>query len=91
MVYTAIGLLLLGFAVGVISRLSILLLVVILMVPASILFAQLQGLRLLDGVLTLVVAQTIVQLSFVLGLATRAIVYAIFARWTATQPPRSPG
>ncbi len=83
--YTAIGLLLLGFAVGSMSRFRILLLVVVPLLPASILFARLRGFGLLDTVLTIFIAQTIVQTSFVSGLVARTTVGLVLGARTATQ------
>jgi hypothetical protein len=70
--YAAIGLAVLGFAVGIMFRLQVLLIVVGLLLLASILFALGSGLSFLDGLLTIMVVQTIVQGSYFLGLIARA-------------------
>lgn len=83
--YTAIGLILLGLAVGAMSRLRILVWIVVLLVPASILFARLMALTLLDTILALFLAQAILQTSFVSGLFARRTVCALLRVRTATQ------
>jgi hypothetical protein len=70
--YAAIGLAALGFAVGMMFRLQVLLIVVGLLLLVSILFSFSSGLSFLDSLLTIMVVQTIVQASYFLGLIARA-------------------
>jgi hypothetical protein len=70
--YAAIALALLGFAVGVMFRLKVLLLIVALLLLVSIVFSVGRGFTFLDTALTIMVAQTIIQGSYFLGLVARA-------------------
>ncbi len=72
----AVALAILGFAVGVLFRLKILLLIVALLLVASIVFSLTHGFTLLDTALTIMAAQTIVQGSYFLGLVVRSILAA---------------
>jgi hypothetical protein len=76
--YAVIGLVPLGFAMGVVSRLEILVMVVALLLPFSMLFARLQASGFLDAMLTIMIAQTILQTSYFLGLLARAAFEAFF-------------
>jgi hypothetical protein len=78
MEYTAVLLALLGFAVGIMFRLQVLLLVAVLLVPVSILFAELNGFGFPGTALTIMVAQTIVQASYFLGLVARSAFGAVY-------------
>jgi hypothetical protein len=69
---SAILIALLGFAVGTFSRLRILLMVVALLAPLSILFALAWDFSALGAATINMVAQTILQASYFLGLVTRA-------------------
>jgi lysylphosphatidylglycerol synthetase-like protein (DUF2156 family) len=82
--YAAIGLVLTGLAVGAMSRLRLLLLMVVLLLLASILLALARGFNILDAVLTIIIAQVIIQTSFVSGLAARTMAGAFFGARTAT-------
>jgi hypothetical protein len=78
MEYTAVLLALLGFAVGIMFRLQLLMLVAALLVPVSILFAELNSFGLPGTALTIMVAQTIVQASYFLGLVARSAFGAVY-------------
>jgi hypothetical protein len=73
MEYAAIGLGMLGFAVGGISRLSVLLPVVMLLLLISIIFSVSCGFDFFEIALTVMTAQAIVQSSYFLGLLARTI------------------
>lgn len=70
--YAALSLAVLGFAIGAVFRLKILVSVLALMLIASIVFALARGFSFLDTALTIMVVQTILQGSYFLGLVTRA-------------------
>jgi hypothetical protein len=70
--YVAIALAILGFAVGIMFRLQVLLIVIALLLLFSIVFSFGSGLSFLDGLLTIMTAQTAVQGSYFLGLLARA-------------------
>lgn len=72
----AVALAIMGFAVGVLFRLKILLLILALLLMASIVFSLTRGFTFPDTALTIMAAQTIVQSSYFLGLVVRAIVAA---------------
>jgi hypothetical protein len=72
----AVALAIMGFAVGVLFRLKILLLILALLLMASIVFSLTRGFTFLDTALTIMAAQTIVQGSYFLGLVVRAVVAA---------------
>jgi hypothetical protein len=76
--YATIGLVPLGFVLGFVSRLRILLMVVALLLPLSIIFARLQASGFLDTMLTIMIAQAILQTSYFLGLLSRAAFEAFF-------------
>lgn len=69
--YVALALALAGFAVGMVFRLQILLLVIALLLPISILFSIGSQFSFIDTLLTVMAVQTIVQGSFFLGLMAR--------------------
>jgi hypothetical protein len=73
MEYAAIALALLGFAIGALSRLSALVAVVVAVFILSVGFAIVHRLGLLNAVLLMVGAQTVVQGSYFLGLIARAL------------------
>lgn len=73
MAYAAIGLSILGFAVGVMFRLKILLLLVGLLVPVAIIFSLGHGFGFLDTVVTVIAAEAIIQSGYFLGLVARAV------------------
>jgi hypothetical protein len=70
--YAAISLAILGFAVGAVFRLKVLLLILALLLFASIIFSLASGFSFLDAALTIMVVQTISQASYFLGLVARA-------------------
>ena len=72
----AIALVILGFAVGVVFRLKILLLILALVLVASVVFSVHRDFSFLDTTLTIMAAQSIVQASYFLGLMVRAVVAA---------------
>ena len=73
MEYTAIALALAGFAVGMVFRLKILLLVIGVLLLVSILFSIGSQFSFLDTLLTVMAVQTIIQGSFFLGLIARTV------------------
>jgi hypothetical protein len=70
--YAALAIALLGFAVGTMFRLQMLLAVIVLLLMFSILFAFGSGLSFFDGILTILAVQTVVQGSYLIGLIARA-------------------
>jgi ABC-type iron transport system FetAB permease component len=72
----AIALVILGFAVGAVFRLKILLLILALVLVVSIVFSVNRGFSFLDTALTIMAAQSIVQASYFLALVVRAIAAA---------------
>jgi hypothetical protein len=84
--YAAFGLAIIGFAVGTMFRLRGLLPIVALVLVSSIAFSLGHRISFLETALTIVVAQTILQGSYFLGLATRSVL--IFRR-TDRRPPRA--
>ena len=74
MEYTALALALAGFAVGMVFRLRILLLVIGLLLLVSILFSIGSEFSFLDTLLTIMAVQTIIQGSFFLGLIARTVI-----------------
>jgi hypothetical protein len=74
--YAVISLAILGFAVGVVFRLQVLLSILALLFLVSILFSLGRGFNFLDTALTIMVVQTILQGSYFLGLVARAFLAA---------------
>jgi hypothetical protein len=72
--YAALTLAVAGFAVGMVFRLNILLLVIGLLLLVSILFSIGSDFSFLDTLLTIMAVQTIIQGSFFLGLIARAVI-----------------
>jgi uncharacterized membrane protein YbhN (UPF0104 family) len=72
MLFAAIALALVGFAVGVVFRFKVLLPILLLLLLVSIIFSVGRGFGFLETVLTVMVAQTIIQTSYFLGLVARA-------------------
>jgi hypothetical protein len=70
--YAAISLAILGFAVGAVFRLKILLSILAFMLLVSIIFSLARGYNFLDTALTIMVVQTILQATYFLGLVARA-------------------
>jgi hypothetical protein len=77
----ALALAILGFAVGILFRLKILLSVVALLLFVSVLFSVARGFTFLETALAVMAAQSIVQGAYFLGLIARAA-------FTAAQCPR---
>jgi hypothetical protein len=73
MVYVAIGVATVGIAVGLVFRLKVLLPILALLLVVSVCFSLARSLGFLDTALTIVVAQTIVQGGYFLGLVIRAV------------------
>jgi hypothetical protein len=74
----AIALAILGFAVGAVFRLKVLLSIVALLLVASIAFSLSRGFSFQGTALTVMVAQCILQGSYFLGLVVRAVVSAAY-------------
>jgi hypothetical protein len=73
MLYAAIALALVGFVVGVVFRFKVLLPILLLLLLVSIIFSVGRGFDFGDTLLTVFVAQSIVQGSYFLGLVARAV------------------
>ena len=73
MLFAAIALALVGFVVGVVFRFKVLLPVLLLLLLVSIIFSVGRGFGFGDTLLTVFVAQCIVQGSYFLGLVARAL------------------
>ena len=71
--YAAITFALLGFAVGMIFRLQVLLIVLAMLLVASIVYCVSSGFNFVDALLTVMAVQTIVQGSYFLGLIARTV------------------
>jgi len=71
--YTAIALGILGFAVGLRFRLSVLLLFVGLLLLATIMFSVSRGFGFVDTAMTILAAQAILQVSYFLGLVAHEV------------------
>jgi hypothetical protein len=74
----AVALAILGFAVGAVFRLRILLSVLALILVASVFFSLSRGFSFLDTALTIIAVQCIVQGSYFLGLVVRAVLTAAY-------------
>jgi hypothetical protein len=70
--YAAFSLFILGFAVGAVLRLRVLLAVVALLLPVSLAFSLAHGFGFRDTLMAITVAQTILQSSYFLGMVARA-------------------
>jgi len=70
--YAAIALATLGFAVGLVFRIKVLLAIVALLVVVSVVVSVAQDFSFLETALLIMVAQSIVQASYFLGLVMRA-------------------
>jgi len=71
--FAAIGLSMLGFAIGVLFRLRLMLLAVALLLLTSIVFSVSRGFNFLDTAVMVMAAQTILQGSYFLGLVARTM------------------
>jgi hypothetical protein len=76
MVDAAIALAILGFAVGVVFRLKILLSILAALLVVSVAFSLARSFTFLDTALTVMAAQSIVQGCYFLGLVARAMLTA---------------
>ena len=72
----AIALAILGFAVGAVFRLKVLLPILALVLVITIVFSLTRGFTFLDTALIIMAAQSIVQASYFLGLVGRAVLTA---------------
>jgi hypothetical protein len=72
----AVALAILGFAVGMLFRLKILLAILLLLVVASIIFSVAYGFTFLDTALTIMAVQAIFQGCYFLGLVIRFLLTA---------------
>jgi hypothetical protein len=72
----AIALAIVGFAIGAVFRLKILLLILALLFVVSVMFSLTRGFTFLDTALTVMAAQSLVQGSYFLGLVARAVLAA---------------
>jgi hypothetical protein len=70
--YAIVALAMLGFAIGAVFRLKVLLSILALLLLVSIAFSFARGLNFLDTALMIMVVQTILQGSYFLGLVARA-------------------
>ena len=72
----AIALAILGFAIGAVFRLKILLAILALLFIVSVMFSLTRDFSFLETALTVMAAQSIVQGSYFLGLVARAVLTA---------------
>jgi hypothetical protein len=78
--YAAIALAIFGLLTGIAFRLRVLLTLVALLLVVSIAFAVSHGFSFLNTALTILVAQTIFQTSYFLGLVISAVFHRLVAR-----------
>ena len=86
MEYFAVGLAVLGAAVGIVFRWKVLLPIIVLLLSASIIFSISRGLSFLDAALMVFVAQAILQSGYFVGLLVRPIIATACMRsalWTS--------
>jgi hypothetical protein len=76
--YAAFALAVIGFALGAVFRLKILLLILALLLVVSVVFCVTRGFSFLDTALMIMLAQTIVQSSYFLGLVVKAVFTATY-------------
>ncbi|MGA7807976.1 hypothetical protein [Bradyrhizobium sp.] len=88
--YAAIGLAILGFAVGAAFRFYALLPIIGLTLVSSVAFSFHGGFTFLETGLTIIVAQSILQGFYVLGLVARAAFDRTNANDPASGPPHPP-
>jgi hypothetical protein len=79
--YVALALALTGFALGVLVRMKVLLPILLALLLASIIFSIARGLSVVDAVLTVFLAQVIVQWAYFIG---------VVARWIFARLQRKP-
>jgi hypothetical protein len=77
--YAAIALAIMGLLTGMMSRLRVLLTIVALLLPVSVAFALSAGFGFLNTALTVLIAQTILQTSYFLGLVAAAFSHRLAA------------
>jgi hypothetical protein len=80
MMYFAIGLAVLGTAIGLVFQWKVLLPIILLVPCAVVIFSVFRGTGLQDAVITVLVAEAILQSSYFLGLLLRFIA-AASSRW----------
>jgi hypothetical protein len=71
--YVALALSLTGFALGVLVRMKVLLPILLALLLASIIFSIARGLSVVDAVLTVFLAQAIVQWAYFIGVIARGV------------------
>jgi hypothetical protein len=69
----AVAIAILGFAVGMMFRLKVLVVIVVLLLAVSILSSIARGFTFVETTLMIVTTQSIVQASYFLGLVARAV------------------
>jgi hypothetical protein len=79
MEYVALALAIIGFALGIRFRMKVLLPILLLLLLASIIFSIARGYSAVNTVMTVFLAQAIVQWAYFLGLVARGI-FAILQR-----------
>jgi hypothetical protein len=87
MEYAAVVLAIVGFAVGLTSRMKVLLLAVGLLFSASLGFSIRQEFTFLGSALTVIAAQTILQTCYFLGLIAKAVFYSTQNSGSRGAPP----
>jgi hypothetical protein len=87
MEYAAVVLAIVGFAVGLTSRMKVLLPVVGMLFLASLGVSIGQGFTFLGSVLTVMMAQTVLQACYFLGLVAKAVFYSAQNSGTRGAPP----
>ena len=75
--FAAVALVVIGFAVGTMFRIRVLLPILLLLLIASIAFSMVQGFSFLEGALVVFLAQTIIQVSYFLGLIAHAVLVSV--------------
>ncbi len=70
--YAIAALAVIGFAVGVVFRLKVLLPILAILLVASVIFAVSRGYGIVDALLTIILVQIIVQAGYFLGIVLRA-------------------
>jgi hypothetical protein len=88
--YAAIALAIMGLVTGIMFRTKLLLLIVALLVPVSVGVAADHGFGLLGVALTIMIAQTIFQASYFLGLVVADSFHRLVGRHSSVKTPPSP-
>jgi hypothetical protein len=86
----AIALAIMGLTTGIMFRTKLLLLIVALLVPVSVGVAADHGFGLLGVALTIMIAQTIFQTSYFLGLVAAGSVHRLVGRYSSAKAAPSP-